>query len=177
MPYFYIFPHTIIDHMEPYANLSFGVVGWKCNGEIQIVEKDEETCLYTKPLVFTEFTWSQILRFASRPSWRVYKKPHKRVYTTLRKTNEWMGFEATMYRHWWKGNPMTLRYHTFFRTIREATPTSNVIHNGKRINYVDATSMDNWKIHRKGTWVSLNNFMGSSHTESVKDQDLVSEGH
>ena len=164
-PIYYVFPHTVIDHMEPYADLSFGVVGWKANGELQIVEKDEDCCLYTKPLIFIEYTWQQILYFASKT--RVHKRPRKRVYK-LCKTNTWMEFEASMYRHWWVGNPYTLRIHVFFRTIREATPSSNIIRKG-HINYINAKDITNWKMHDNGNWVSLK-IMGCNHIGSGREQ-------
>ena len=45
---------------------------------------------------------------------------------------------------------MTLRVHVFFRTLRQATPTSNVNRNGKyKINYVDASDPHNWKVFQK----------------------------
>ena len=94
-------------------------------------------------------TWKQVIGFAEMD--RVYKKPRRRQFY-LDKTNTWIEFEATMYRHWWVGDPMTLRIHAFFRTIRQATTSSNVIRRGNRINYIDAVDFNNWKIHVKGQW-------------------------
>ena len=152
-PIYYVFPDTIIDRMEPYGDLTFGIVGWKVSGELQIIDKWEDACLYQKPLNFIEYTWDQVIKLAGQSP--VAKKPHRRVYR-CDKLNEWMKFEATMYRHWFVGDPMTLRIHVFFRTIREATPSSNVIRKGKRINYIDAKEHNNWKIYEKGMWTPLN---------------------
>ena len=50
---------------------------------------------------------------------------------------------------------MTLRYHVFFRTVRENPNGTNVQTTGKRINYIDATS-DQWKYHsNKDGWQQL----------------------
>ena len=160
-PIYYVFPSSVIDEMEPYGNLSFGIVGWKAKGTLQIVEKFEDTCIYRAPLVFSEYTWDQVLNFASKD--RVHSKPRIRV-KRLSKTNTWMKFEATMHRHWWVGIPMSLRYHVFFRTIRETISSSNIIRTGKRINYIDAKDDKAWKICRKEKWEPL-----TSKQLSIKD--------
>ena len=151
-PIYYIFPSSVIDEMEPHGNLSFGIVGWKAKGTLQVVEKYEDACIYRAPLIFNEYSWEKIIFWAGKD--RVYKKPRIRV-VRLTQTNTWMKFEATMYRHWWVGNPMSLRYHVFFRTIRETISSSNIIRSGKRINYIDASDGKSWKMCKEGKWTPV----------------------
>ncbi len=145
-PYYYVFPANVIDMMEPYGEFDFGVIGWSSRGKLQVVPGYEDVCIYKKPLTFHEYTWQQVLGF-SKPA---YKKPRKRIQK-LAKTNTWMLFKAYCYRHWWVGNHMTLRYHAFFRSIRETPTSSNIIRKGKTINYVDAKDLGSWKIHDRNT--------------------------
>ena len=44
-PYFYVFLADVIDIMEPYGDLDFGVMGWTANGMIQVVPGYEDVCL------------------------------------------------------------------------------------------------------------------------------------
>ena len=161
-PIYFSFQHDITDQMQPCGNLGCGVVGWKVNGSIQIVDDCEEACLCnTTPLIFEEVTWKELLADAGKN--RVFEKPRKRI-RSMAKTDTWMSFHASKCRHWWCGNPMTLRIHVFFRTIQQCTPTSIVCKKGSnKINYIDATDKNNWKIFkktRKGSprkWHPVNN--------------------
>jgi hypothetical protein len=130
--FFYIFQSNVIDCMEPVGDLPYGVVGWKANGDIQVVPEYEGVCLYTKPLIFQTYKWDYVLRDAfANPA----VKPWKRI-VRLDLTDRWMQFQAYTYRHWWTGNNMVVRYHAFFRTVREVPTSSNVIRKGNRINYI-----------------------------------------
>ena len=134
-PIYYVFESSAIDSMEPVGNLPYGVVGWKANGDIQVVPEYEGVCLYQKPLTFLTWKWKQVIEEAlANP---VANKPRKRI-VKLDATGKWMEFRAYIYRHWWCGNPMVLRYHAFFRTIREVPTSSNIIRKGSRINFIDA---------------------------------------
>ena len=158
-PIYYIFPNGIIDHMQPYGNLTFGIVGWKASGLLQIVEKYEDACLYKKSQ-FNEYTWAQVIEFAGKDL--VHEKPRKRI-VKLSEVGVWHKFEATMYRHWWCGNPMTLRFHAFFRTLRQSTPTANIYRKGKKINYVDASAPDKWYMHQSEKWQDINRLGNKIH--------------
>ena len=137
-PIFVIFPMDALDAMLPVGDLSFGVVGWKRNGDINVIPEYEGVCLYTKPAnggatIFLTKRWQEIIDEAkSNP---VLKRPRKRI-VTLGDTDKWMQFRAYQYRHWWTGNPNLVRYHVFFRTVREVPTCSNIIRNGTRINYI-----------------------------------------
>lgn len=141
-PIFYIFPSNTIDIMEPVGRLGFAVVGWKSNGKIQVVDDSGECCIYRAPLTFNEYTWPQLLYFAQENG-RLHPgqtaKPRKRI-VTLSKTDTWMVFDAWRYRHWWVGNHMVVRYHAFFRSIRQTPTSSNIVRKGKRINYIKLKS-------------------------------------
>jgi hypothetical protein len=67
------------------------------------------------------------------------KKPFIRI-VTLSKMDTWMVFDAWRYRHWWEGNHMVIRYHAFFRSIRQTPTSSNIIRKGKRLNYIKLDS-------------------------------------
>lgn len=143
-PIFYIFPSSMIDAMEPVGKLGFAVVGWKANGKIQVVDDSGECTIYRAPLTFNEYTWAQLLYFAEEnarmhPEQR--KKPFIRI-VILSKTDTWMVFDAWRYRHWWEGNHMVIRYHAFFRSIRQTPTSSNIIRKGKRLNYIKLDSHD-----------------------------------
>jgi hypothetical protein len=56
-----------------------------------------------------------------------------------------MVFDAWRYRHWWVGNHMVVRYHAFFRSIRQTPTSSNVVRKGKRINYIKLQSPSQFK--------------------------------
>ena len=136
-PIFYIFNSQAIDAMEPFGDLSYGVVGWLKNGDIQVVPEYEGVCLYTKPLIFQTYKWEQVIEHArAQPA----NKPRKRI-VSLKNTGTWMQFRAYTYRHWWVGNHMVQCYHAFFRTVREVPTSSNVIRKGSRINYLDCKSL------------------------------------
>ena len=157
-PIYYVFSSSALDSIEPYGNLDFGVIGWKANGYLQIVPEHEGNCLCTSPLVFGELTWNEIIADASKQKNRVNKKPWKRI-VHLDRVNVWQEFQAYCYRHWWVGNPGTLRYHAFFRTIRQCPTSSNINRKGKnKINYIDATS-GNWKIYNRHSesWCDIQN--------------------
>ena len=145
-PYYYVFPASVIDSMEPHGEFDLGVVGWTADGRLQYVPSYEEVCVYTAPMTFHTMTWNEAVAKAKPVS----KKPWKRV-VVLKKLNTWMLFKAYMYRHWWVGNHMTLRYHVFFRSIREVPTSSNVNRKGQKINYVDARDLSCWKIHDRLT--------------------------
>lgn len=153
-PIYFIFPSSVLDSIEPYGNLDFGVIGWKANGYLQVVHEYKGCCLYTSPLVFCELTWKEIIAFAELPQNRVKDKPRKRL-VRMDKVNVWQEVKAYRYRHWWCGNPMTLRYHAFFQTIRQAPTSSNIYRKGKhKINYVDARGDDpsrGWKVFDRST--------------------------
>lgn len=152
-PYYYVFPASVIDAMEPYGDFDLGVLGWTADGRLQYVPGYEDVCVYTAPMTFQHtMTWEEAVNYA-KP---VTKKPWKRV-VVLDKTNTWMLFNAYMYRHWWVGNNMTLRYHVFFRSIREVPTSSNVNRKGMKINYVDASDLSCWKIHDRKTmkWIPI----------------------
>ena len=151
-PCFFVFPLEVIDQMEPHGELDFGVIGWTTDGWIHVVPGYEDVCIYRAPLIFEKFKWQQVLGFA-KP---VTKKPRKRI-VKLDKLNTWMLFKACRHRHWWVGNPMTLRYHAFFRSIRETPTMSNIIRRGPKINYIDAKDLNNWKHcdRSQGRWLQL----------------------
>ena len=111
-----------------------------------VFEKADTFWVYTAPMTFHTMTWNEAVAKAKPVS----KKPWKRV-VVLKKLNTWMLFKAYMYRHWWVGNHMTLRYHVFFRSIREVPTSSNVNRKGQKINYVDARDLSCWKIHDRLT--------------------------
>ena len=121
--------------MEPYGLLPWGVVGWKRNGSIQVIANHEPPRLYTAPLTFKEVRWSDVLEAAGQPQNRQLARPHVRV-VKLQETGHWHSFEAYKYRHWWAGNHMVLRYHAFFRNVRQVPTSSNVIRKGPNINYI-----------------------------------------
>lgn len=154
-PTFYVFNCDVIDAMLPYGDLPYGIVGWKVNGKIQVIPFREEQKLYSSPFNFHEVSWDDLISTASQKCNQVHKKPRRRI-VDLDKYNEWQIFMAWQYRHWWVGNNMLMRFHAFFRTMRQASPSSNVIRKGTRINYVDATT-DEWKTYsrKKGSWESI----------------------
>jgi hypothetical protein len=126
-PIYHIFPKNAIDRMEPVGDLPFGVVGWKANGDIQVIPEWEDVCLYESPFNPLTYKWDVVIQFAlERPA----TKPKKR-YILLNEMDKWQRFKAYMYRHWWIGNHLTTRFHVYFRSIRCATTSANVIRNGK----------------------------------------------
>ena len=133
-PFYFVFEASAIDHCEPFGNLPFGVVGWLKSGRIQVIEHSETSRLYQKPLTFTTTDWAGVLENARAN--RVMFKPRKRL-KFLDKTDTWMMFEAYKFHHWWLGNPFTLRYHAFFRTLRQTPTSSNLVRTGNRVNCVD----------------------------------------
>ena len=141
--------------MLPFGQFDFAVIGFKENGQIQIVPGYEDVCIYTKPLNFDCHNWEWMVKKATEN--RVLKKPFKRI-VCLQKTNTWMPFKAYCYRHWWVGNHLNLRYHAFFRSIRESPTTTNIYRKGVKINYIDAKDISCWKIHNKKTekWEPIN---------------------
>ena len=135
-PYYFVFPSSFIDKCQPVGDLPYGIVGWKANGDIQVVPEFEEVCVYKSPLIFQTYKWDRIIADAKQnPS----QKPRKRL-VALNKTNTWMSFKAYVYRHWWVGNNMVTRYHVFFRSVRQTPTSSNIIRNGERVNYIDMKS-------------------------------------
>jgi len=148
-PIFYIFADTIIDAMQPFGRLPWGVVGWKKDGTIQVIPNTEPPKLYTKPLTFQTVTWHDLIEAASLPENKQHKKPRNRI-KRLDKTNCWQAFDAYKFRHWWAGNNLVLRHHAFFRNIREVPTSSNVIRKGKTINYINAKG-DKWLFFCKKT--------------------------
>lgn len=135
LPMYYVFPASYIDRLEPYGDLDLAVVGWTVErGLVDVVDDFGEVTIYRKPLVFNGLKWHQIIALAEQK--RVYKKPRIRV-RKMEKVNVWHEFKAYNYRHWWLGNPLTVRYHAFFRSIREHCPSSNINRTGdKLINYI-----------------------------------------
>jgi hypothetical protein len=142
-PIFYVFKSGAIDSMEAVGDLPYGVVGWKANGEIQVVPEFEDVCLYTKPLIFWTVSWNELVEEALK---KPAKKPTRRI-VKLQATGKWHEFRAYTYRHWWAGNHIVERYHVFFRTIREVPTSSNLVRNGKRINYIDGRTSPTSVIH------------------------------
>ena len=127
-PIYCIFPLSALDYMLPVGDLPYGIIGWRKNGNLAVIPEYEGVCLYTKPsvdkpTVFATYKWKEVIDKAlSKP---VSKRPRKRI-VTLAETNTWMEFRAYKYRHWWIGNPNILRYHAFFRTVREVPTSSNL---------------------------------------------------
>jgi hypothetical protein len=145
-PIFFIFKSNVIDAMEPFGNLPYGIVGWKANGDLQVVPEFEGVCLYTTPLIFQTYKWKDVIKHASEHP--VKKKPRKRI-VSMHKTDTWLEFRAYIHRHWWCGNHLVERYHVFFRTIREVPISSNVIRNGPRANYIFIPNLDSLDSHLK----------------------------
>jgi len=161
-PVYYIFQADVIDKMQPYGLLPWGVVGWKKNGKVQVIPEEEESRLYTSPLVFFEATWDYVLQVAGHSQNRQLKKPHPRL-KKLDKVDCWQKFWAYKYRHWWNGNHMVLRHHAFFRTMRHSPTSSNVVRKGIRTNYIDAKG-PTWKQFTKDMeWEDLDDFEQELH--------------
>ena len=136
-PLYYTFHREAMDRMLPYGDLSYVIVGWTKERGIDIVNDEGEVCIYRAPLTFNTLSWSQVLEDAgANPA----IKPRKRI-VHLSEENKWHQFPAYKYRHWWVGNPMVVRYHVFFRSIRQTPCSSNLIRKGNRINYVDKTDV------------------------------------
>ena len=110
--------------------------------------------LYEAPLSFFEVDWNDVM-------WQAFNrravKPRQRLYT-LDKRNDWQQFWAFQCRHWWVGDHNLVRFHAFFRTVRESPSSSNIVREGDtKINYIDAKSESqphhsdpaNWKKFNK----------------------------
>ena len=160
-PKFIMFKSNIIDAMQPVYDLPYGIIG-KDKDKLQALPFAEPHRIICKPInkKFTYLTWDEIISEARAAAEKATaegkppKKPRNRI-RSLDKVNEWQAFSAWQYRHWWVGEPKTLRYHVFFRTVRENPNGTNVQTTGKRINYIDATS-DQWKYHsNKDGWQQL----------------------
>ena len=138
-PFYYTFHKAALDHMMPYGDLNYAIVGWTKDKGVDMVNDEGEVCIYRAPLTFNTLSWTQVLEDAKA---NPVRKPKKRIIC-LQEENKWHQFPAYKYRHWWVGNPLVVRYHVFFRSIRQTPVSSNLIRKGNRINYVDLT--DNHK--------------------------------
>ena len=152
--------------MEPHSDINWGVVGFTASGKLQVIPLSERNHLCTSPLRFFECTWDELLACCVR----VKAKPKKRL-VTLSDSNQWLQFNAWQCRHWWMGNPMLLRCHAFFRTMRQTPTSSNVIRKGNRTNYVDAKGKV-WSTFNKSTkeWVPVVMDNISHYSEDIEMQ-------
>ena len=145
-PFYYVFHKSAIDHMQPFGDLPYAVVGWTIRDGIHYIHDEGEVCIYRKPLTFNCIQWKALLDDAREN--RVNLKPRKRI-VALKEQNKWMQFPAYKYRHWWVGNPMVVRYHVFFRSIRQTPVSSNIIRKGNRINYRDLSHVHQPKTRKR----------------------------
>ena len=149
-PKYFCFRTGVIDAMRPYADLPFGVVGWvktarnkkKKNGVLQVIRNDAGHKLYKKPLTFEELTWKEVLEEAGK---HLNPKIPKKRSVRLDKVDQWMSFDAYKYRHAWSGEHLLVRYHAYFRTVREVPTASNLVHKGGKTNYVDCRNAKGWE--------------------------------